>query len=72
VLVAAMFSLFCRNFDLNEDDDMEDDEYDPLVVEEAADQWPPASGIVLVFYLTVLFQIFHNLNYLFQIPSFLI
>ena len=39
-----MFSLFCRNFDLNEDDDMEDDEYDPLVVEEAADQWPPASG----------------------------
>ena len=49
VLIAALFSVCCRNFDLNEDDDMEDDEYDPIEVEETED-WPPPSGI---FYIEV-------------------
>jgi hypothetical protein len=43
VLIAALFAICCRNFDLNEDDDMEDDEYDPISVDDTED-WPPASG----------------------------
>ena len=41
--IAVLFSLCCRNFDLNEDDDLEDDEYDPTVVDDE-DFWPPAAG----------------------------
>jgi hypothetical protein len=43
VLIAVLFSLCCRNFDLNEDEDMEDDEFDPMTVEDA-DSWPPNAG----------------------------
>ena len=42
MLIAVLISLCCRSIDLNEDDDLEDDEYDPTVVDDS-DEWP-ASG----------------------------
>jgi hypothetical protein len=42
MLIAALISLCCRSIDLNEDDDLEDDEYDPTVVDDSG-EWS-ASG----------------------------
>jgi len=35
--IACLFSLLCRKLDLNEDEDLEDDEYDSLLVEHLED-----------------------------------
>jgi len=43
MLIAVLISLCCRSIDLNEDDDLEDDEYDPTVVDES-NEWPASSN----------------------------